>query len=117
MLVRLLRTIYYVVSNPNRSVAWKVIDSLFLAFLVVLVVISLTEPFDYLLLLPWVVLVTCRSWYSLPKAPKRARCRLQEHGIPSEPVSGGAIGGRAEGSKRAWDAMGDEQTADRPSSI
>ena len=77
MLVRLLRTISYVVTNPNRSLTWKIIDSLFLGFLVVLVVISLSEPFGYLLLLPWVVLVTCRSWYALPAPSKRVRRRLQ----------------------------------------
>ncbi len=41
MLVRLVRTIRYIVTNPNRSLLWKIIDSLFLVFLFVLVVVTM----------------------------------------------------------------------------
>jgi hypothetical protein len=38
---RLLRTIVYVIANPNRSLAWKVVDSLFLVALLILVLLVL----------------------------------------------------------------------------
>jgi Flp pilus assembly protein TadB len=91
--------------QPQPGLAWKIIDSLFLAFLVVLVVISLVQPFGYVLLVPWVVLATCRSWYAMPTPSKRARRRLREHHIPSEPVNGLGVGGQADVTKQTWDPI------------
>jgi len=72
MLVRLSRTIRYVVSNPYRSVFWKIADSLVLAFFCALVLICLIGGSLYFLfLLPVVWLITRRSWYELPGSSRR----------------------------------------------
>lgn len=110
MVFRLLRTIFYVIANPDRSLAWKVLDSLFLLALLLLVLgVLLTPSADdlgyYFLLLPVVVLVTCRSWYSMPRRHRHMAPAPEEHSPrgPAEPGPGDDA--------RAWDPIGDDQSA------
>jgi hypothetical protein len=116
MLARIVKTVRYVLTNPNRSLPWKVADSVFLAMLFGLVLVSLIETlfegasldwfFLNLLLLPWVFLVTQRSWYELPRAPRERAQRLAQ--LP--PVDN--VGGDADSTmpvSRApsgWDLLG-----------
>ncbi len=91
MVSRLLRTIVYVIANPNRSLAWKVVDSLFLVALLILVLLVLLNSSaddlgSYFLLLPVIVLITCRSWYSMPRGRR-----------PTVPPSGGKLPPRLAG--------------------
>lgn len=110
MALRLLRTIVYVIANPNRSLAWKVVDSLFLLALLFLVLLVLLNPSAddlgyYFLLLPVVVLITCRSWYSMPRG-RRQTVPPSEGQIPSGPTGPGPADGTP---THAWDPVDDEK--------
>lgn len=77
MIFRLLRAIYWVLANQRRPLIWKVVDTVFLTGLIVLVVYALLDGWDglayYVFLLPWVVILTQRSWYDSPKLTHRSR--------------------------------------------
>ncbi len=110
MVSRLLRTIVYVIANPNRSLAWKVVDSLFLVALLILVLLVLLNSSaddlgSYFLLLPVIVLITCRSWYSMPRGRR-----------PTVPPSGGKLPPRLAGPgptgdapTHTWDPIDDDR--------
>lgn len=66
MLVRLAKTMWGVIANPNRAFGWKVFDVLFLGLGAVLVVLCLISTgvdwlFVYFFLWPIVYLITQRS--------------------------------------------------------
>jgi len=114
VLFRLFRTIYWVLTNPHRRVLWKVLDTSFLLALVVLVWSTLrhsADPFLYLLLSPWVVLITQRGWYEMPLPGRRSRRRA---GVPGtvQPSGPPVVDPFAEvpplparSSHRSWDPM------------
>jgi hypothetical protein len=110
---RLLRTIVYVVTNPNRSLAWKVLDSVFLVALLFLVLTVLLNPSPddvayYFMLVPVVVLITCRSWYSMPRAP-RPKVRPTE----DRPMSAGVLSTSAgDAPTDGWDPMSMDRATD-----
>jgi hypothetical protein len=107
---RLLRTIVYVVTNPNRSLARKVLDSVFLVALPFLVLTVLLNPSPddvayYFMLVPVVVLITCRSWYSMPRIP-RPRVRPTE----DRPMSAGVLSTTdGDAPTHGWDPMSMDQ--------
>jgi len=109
---RLLRTIVDVIANPARSLTWKVVDLLFLAALLFVVVMVLLNPSAddlgyYFLLVPVVVLITCRSWYSMPRG-RRQKVPPSEHQSPSQ-LSGPTSDGDAP--LQAWDFLDDDNLA------
>jgi hypothetical protein len=112
VLFRLLRTIVFVITNPNRSLAWKVIDSVFLLALFILVLAVLLNPsvddlLYFFLLVPLVVLVTYRSWYSMPRSRGR-RVRPAADQSPPSPTGPGPVG---DAPTHAWDPIDDDRLA------
>jgi hypothetical protein len=73
----LFRTIDDIVSNPDRSRMWKIIDVVFLSFLWCITVLSLLIWLDgnawtswsvlVRILVPITVIATARTWYQYPR--------------------------------------------------
>jgi hypothetical protein len=102
----------YVITNPNRSLAWKVVDSAFLLALLILVLALLLNPsvedlLYFFLLVPLVVVVTSRSWYSMPRSRGR-RARPAADQSPPSPTGPLSVSGAP---THAWDPIDDDRLA------
>jgi hypothetical protein len=81
-LTGLLRTIDDIVSNPDRSRMWKVIDVVFMCFLWFVTGLSLLIWLDgnawtswsvlVRILVPITLIATARSWYQYPRRSRRS---------------------------------------------
>jgi hypothetical protein len=102
LLVRLVRTMLRVTTNPNRPIGWKIFDALFLGGFVLLIVLCLfNSGVDWLFLCfflwPVVYVVTQRSWWDMPRMARPSR-RPATQGDRLTPGLGNS-------EQRSWDPL------------